>query len=52
MRRTLRRRLPGLSYHFGIRPADVDDMPYGELVEYLDALRQIESAARDAAMGR
>ncbi len=36
--------LPSLSYHFGLRPADVDTMTISEINHYLDALKQINKA--------
>lgn len=41
MRRALRASLPGLSYHFGIQPWQVDDLTYGELDVYLTALADL-----------
>jgi hypothetical protein len=41
MRRQLRQALPALAHWFGIRPADIDDMPYGELEEFLARLKKL-----------
>jgi hypothetical protein len=41
VRRQLRRLLPAFSYHFGIQPWQVDDLTYGEMSVYLDALRDL-----------
>lgn len=37
----MRPALPALSYHFGLRWADIEDMPYAEIDAYLGALRDI-----------
>lgn len=41
MRRGLLKELPALSYWFGIKPVDLDDMTFDEIDEYLKALRDI-----------
>lgn len=41
MRRALRPVLPALSYHFGIKGADLIAMPFGEIHAYLDALHEL-----------
>lgn len=41
MRRALRTKLPALSMHFGIHPWQVDDLTYGEIAEYLQALQEL-----------
>lgn len=46
MRRALRKALPALSYHFGIRWEHVADMPRGELNAYLDELRKLQAPQR------
>jgi hypothetical protein len=38
VRRVLRARLPELAYWFGLHPSDLDDLPYVELHEFIDAL--------------
>lgn len=38
--------LPALSYHFGLKWADVEDMPNAELRAYLDALRELTKPPR------
>jgi len=38
--------------HFGIKWADVEAMPFGELVAYLDALEDMNRQAREAARRR
>lgn len=34
--------MPALSFHFGLRWADVVDMPHFELKHYLDALEDLK----------
>lgn len=41
MRRALRATLPALAFHFGIRPWEVDDLTYGEMSPFLDALQNL-----------
>ena len=36
--------LPSLSHHFGLRPADIDDMTITEISHYMEALRHIREA--------
>ena len=38
--------MPALSYHFGLRWADLVDMPRFELDAYLGALKDLNDAAR------
>lgn len=42
MRRELRSALPALAYHFGLKPADVEDLTYGEVEVFIEALEQIQ----------
>jgi hypothetical protein len=44
MRRALRAKLPALAYHFCIRPWEVDDLTYGEIVTFLDALSDLNES--------
>lgn len=44
MRRALRKVLPALSFHFGLKWADIADMPQAELDAYLDALHKLSKA--------
>lgn len=46
MRRALRPRLPTLARIYGITPNMVDEMPVGELLEFLDDLDQMAENAR------
>lgn len=48
MRAALADRMPALSYHFGIRPWEVDDLTRRELGHYLAALDQVEADTRQA----
>lgn len=41
MRRVLRASLPALAYHFGIRPWEVDDLTFGEVSVFLEALADL-----------
>ncbi len=41
MRRALRASLPAFSYHFGIHPWQVDDLAFGEIAFYIDALAEL-----------
>ena len=41
MRRQLRRVLPELAHWFALKPADLDDMTYGELDVFLARLRKL-----------
>lgn len=41
-------RKPALTYHFGIKPWEVDDLTGRELAYYLAALDQIEANAKQA----
>lgn len=38
MRRLYRRLLPALTRFYDIKPWDLDDMPYGEVLEYIAQL--------------
>lgn len=48
----MRRSLPALSFHFGIKGSDLDEMPYGEIEAYLDALDEMLRAQRRAQRKR
>lgn len=52
IRRRLRKVLPALSFHFGVKWRDIDEMPPAEIESYLDALSQIQSENRAAARRR
>ena len=41
MRRQLRAALPGLAHWFGIRPWDIDDLTFGELDMFVQALGKL-----------
>jgi hypothetical protein len=41
VRRTLRKQLPALSYHFGLLPWDIDRLLFGEVTVYLEALKAL-----------
>lgn len=41
MRRALRASLPALAYHFGIRPWEIDDLSYGEVIVFIQALQDL-----------
>ena len=42
MRRMLGPQLPALSFHFGLRPDDIDTMTVSEIDHYLKALLTIQ----------
>ena len=42
MRRRLGPQLPALSFHFGLKPADIDTMTITEINHYLKALLTIQ----------
>lgn len=46
MRAALLQAWPALSYHFGIRPWDTELLSAAEIRQYLDALDDLNDAAR------
>lgn len=44
MRRLLLEKLPSLTRFYGLRPADIDDMTYREIHEYLTQMARFQQS--------
>lgn len=47
MRRALLHQLPALSHHYGLKPADLDEMTFAEVEEYVRQLVDYQRRTRE-----